>query len=210
MKRLLLPFVIGAALGLGVSGGIAYFRPAPTSLQEALAEATASAETGAESESPAGGPGGAPEDEGGSVLIRQSGGSLEESALPGGAAVILDAEDAGGSLATRLAGTAEIVDPSSASVPPGGVPNRQAGEGGASLAGGAASAGLAPERLARVFGSMQAREAARVLEFLDDQEVRIILGELGNREAAAILSQLTPERAAVISRSVIRSQRSVP
>jgi hypothetical protein len=64
------------------------------------------------------------------------------------------------------------------------------------------------DRLAKMFGQMQARDAAKVLEHLDDYEVQVILGQLGNREAAAILSNLSPERAAVISSSVIRAERS--
>jgi hypothetical protein len=67
---------------------------------------------------------------------------------------------------------------------------------------------LPAERLARLYGSMQPREAARVLEQLDDFEVRLILGHLGNREAAAILGNLSPERAAEISRTVLRPERS--
>ena len=73
-----------------------------------------------------------------------------------------------------------------------------------------AAPGIDADRLAKLFGSMQAREAARVLEHLDDAEVGIILGKLGNREAAAILGSLAPERAALISRSVIRGRRSSP
>lgn len=202
--------MIGAALGLGVSGGIIYLRPAPTSLHEALAEATGSSEVGAAEESPAGARGGVADDEDGSAIPGESEESRGEPGGPSGPAAPPETDLVGAALAARLAGTAEIVDPSSPSVSPSGIPNHQSGEDGAPLAGAAASAGLAPERLARLFGSMQAREAARVLEFLDDQEVRIILGELGNREAAAILSHLTPERAAVISRFIIRGERSVP
>lgn len=67
---------------------------------------------------------------------------------------------------------------------------------------------LTSAELAKLFASMQARDAAKVLEQMEDFEVQVILGALGNREAAAILSNLTPERAAVISRAVIRGERS--
>ncbi len=66
---------------------------------------------------------------------------------------------------------------------------------------------LTSAELAKLFASMQARDAARVLEQMDDFEVQVILGALANREAAAILSNLSPERAAVISRAIIRSER---
>lgn len=68
--------------------------------------------------------------------------------------------------------------------------------------------GMSTAELAKLFATMQAREAARVLEHMEDQEVQMILGELGNREAASILSNLTPERAAVISRTILRGERS--
>ena len=67
---------------------------------------------------------------------------------------------------------------------------------------------LPPRRLAKFFGSMQAREAARVLEKMTDPEVETILAQLSDREAASILSNLTPERAAQISQVVISGERN--
>ena len=67
---------------------------------------------------------------------------------------------------------------------------------------------LAPRRLAKFFGSMQAREASRVLEKMTDSEVETILTQLSDRAAASILSNLTPERAAQISQVVISGERS--
>ena len=67
---------------------------------------------------------------------------------------------------------------------------------------------LPPRRLAKFFGSMQAREAARVLEKMTDPEVETILTQLSDREAASILSNLTPERAAQISQVVISGERN--
>ena len=69
---------------------------------------------------------------------------------------------------------------------------------------------LPERRLAKMFGSMQAREAARVLENMSDGEVEVILAQLGDREAASILSNLSPERAAQISQVVISGERSSP
>jgi hypothetical protein len=67
---------------------------------------------------------------------------------------------------------------------------------------------LAPQRLAKLFGSMQAREAARVLEKMTDPEVEQILNSLSDRTAASVLSNLTPERAAQISQVVLSGERS--
>ena len=67
---------------------------------------------------------------------------------------------------------------------------------------------LAPQRLAKFFSSMQAREAARVLEKMTDPEVEQILTQLSDRTAASVLSNLTPERAAQISQVVLSGERS--
>ncbi len=60
-----------------------------------------------------------------------------------------------------------------------------------------------PARLAKIFGAMQARDAAAVLEKLDDGEVRAILHHLSDRKAAEILGAFSPERAAALSRAVL-------
>jgi hypothetical protein len=67
---------------------------------------------------------------------------------------------------------------------------------------------LAPQRLAKLFGTMPAREAARVLEKMTDPEVETILHSLSDRTAASVLSNLTPERAAQISQVVLSGERS--
>lgn len=69
---------------------------------------------------------------------------------------------------------------------------------------------VARERLAKLFGSMQPRDAARVMTEMGDTEVRILLALLGDRQASAILSSLPPARAAAITTMVIGSKRSNP
>lgn len=61
--------------------------------------------------------------------------------------------------------------------------------------------GLPEARLGKIFGAMQPREAARVLEQMDDRDVATILTMLNDRQAAAVLANLPPQRAAGISRS---------
>lgn len=81
-----------------------------------------------------------------------------------------------------------------------GVPEAQA-----ALAGESAS-GVTEEgarRLAKVFGAMKARDAARVLSELSDPEVEAILVMLGDRQAGQILSTFPAERAAALSRRVL-------
>lgn len=58
-------------------------------------------------------------------------------------------------------------------------------------------------RLGKIFAAMDARDAARVLEMLDDHEVRSILSHMTDRHAAAILGHFDPARAATLSRVVL-------
>ena len=55
-------------------------------------------------------------------------------------------------------------------------------------------------RLAKIFGAMQAKDAARVLEQMSDTDIRLILALMSDRQAAAILSALPAARAATITR----------
>lgn len=64
-----------------------------------------------------------------------------------------------------------------------------------------------PGRIAKIFGAMSAKDAARVLQQLDDADVQTVLGGLNDRQAAAILAGFPPERAAAISRAVMRGKK---
>jgi len=64
-----------------------------------------------------------------------------------------------------------------------------------------------PGRIAKIFAAMPARDAARVLEQLDDADVQTVLTGLNDRQAAAILAGFPPARAAAISRAVIRGRK---
>lgn len=54
-------------------------------------------------------------------------------------------------------------------------------------------------RLAKIFATMSAKDASRVLTQMNDHDVGIILGLLSNRQAAAILTNLPAPRAAALS-----------
>lgn len=174
MKKLILPVVIGIAIGLGGStAAVVLLGGEPESLAESL-----NAALGEE-----------PVDSamaGDSLTARGNTLSDSPDSLPlaGADATTIDGSAVSGA---PTPGTVENVT-AAVPPPPGG--------------------GMASADLAGLFGTMQAREAARVLEHMDDFEVQMILGQLGKREAAAILSNLSPERAAVISRSVLRGERS--
>jgi len=55
-------------------------------------------------------------------------------------------------------------------------------------------------RIAKVFTSMDAKQAAKVLEHMSDGDVQIILGYVGVKQAAQILTELPPERVANLSK----------
>ena len=70
------------------------------------------------------------------------------------------------------------------------------------------SAAKEPERrLAKVFTSMDAKQAAKVLDHMSDGDVQVILGYVGTRQAAAILAELPPERVAAISKQTIQGAK---
>jgi hypothetical protein len=64
----------------------------------------------------------------------------------------------------------------------------------------------AEQRLAKYFGAMPAKDAAKILEQMDDRDVQTILSFVGDRQAAAILGSLSPRRAASIGRASLRPQ----
>lgn len=68
------------------------------------------------------------------------------------------------------------------------------------------TAGIVKERrLAKIFAAMQAKEAARVLQQMDNNDVGVVLGYLAERQVAAILGNFPPERAAQIGRLSLRT-----
>jgi hypothetical protein len=55
-------------------------------------------------------------------------------------------------------------------------------------------------RIAKVFTSMDPKQAGKVLEHMSDGDVGVILGYVGVKQAAAILAALPPERVAKLSK----------
>jgi hypothetical protein len=67
------------------------------------------------------------------------------------------------------------------------------------------AATVVPPKLAKIFGAMAPKDAAKVLEQLEDAEIQAIVGGLSDKQAAAIMQQLSPQRAAAISRAALRN-----
>jgi hypothetical protein len=66
---------------------------------------------------------------------------------------------------------------------------------------------VAPGRISKIFGAMSAKDAARVLQQMDDADVQTVLSGLNDRQAAAILAGFPAERAAAISRATLRGKK---
>lgn len=60
-------------------------------------------------------------------------------------------------------------------------------------------------KLAKIFAAMPAKDAAKVLEQLEDTEVQSVISTLSEKQAAAVIQNFPPERAAKITKAVLRS-----
>jgi hypothetical protein len=89
---------------------------------------------------------------------------------------------------------------------------RAAGSAGDAKSGAASAPApaITPDKIAKIFAAMPARDAARVMVQLDDSEVQSLLGALSGKQAAAILQALPPERAAAISKAALRGSVTKP
>jgi flagellar motility protein MotE (MotC chaperone) len=65
----------------------------------------------------------------------------------------------------------------------------------------------AERRVSKIFTSMEAKQAAKVLEQMADGDIEIILGYVGPRQAAAILAELKPERVAALSKIAMKPSK---
>jgi hypothetical protein len=61
-------------------------------------------------------------------------------------------------------------------------------------------------RVAKIFTSMDAKAAAKILEQMNDNDIHVILGYVGAKQAAQILSALPPERVAKLSKLELGSR----
>lgn len=74
----------------------------------------------------------------------------------------------------------------------------------------AASPAPGAAKVAKIFAAMPPKDAAMVLEQLDDAEVQSVISSLSEKQAAAIMRNFPPQRAALISKAVLRSALAKP
>lgn len=228
MKRLLLPLIAGLLVGVGGGTGF-YMMRAPDSSQidlQAVADSLAAEEalvdsgdsTAAMAAAPEGAsPGGADTTSGGSPAGAT--GSGDGPPAEGGTPVPTAAAD------PTAAQTAAAVDPGSgvSGVPGAGTPAVGAPASGAPATGEPVASGPTPatspenttagttvdredsaRRMARIFSTMQPRDAAKVMTLMDRGEIELVLRQLDNRSAAKILAGLDPDLAADLSQALMR------
>lgn len=215
MKRLILPLIVALLAGLGGGTGYAIMSIAPAPASAAPHDSTAAGDST-----------GAHTDSAGAVAPDTAGQPLHPADLPAGAAsrgpalAPTPADSIRAEQAARAGikseATAARATTSGASAP---APNATSGKPVSAkepaprgVAGpvAALSAALPEQRLAKIFGAMQAKDAGKVLEQMTDSDIRTVLGMMSDRQAAAILSTLSPQRAATITRGVVRGAGGTP
>jgi len=125
-------------------------------------------------------------------------GTVRQAGEPSRATKSPSAESATPDSAAKLAAAAHGPEPTALS----------GGSKAASRSGAAGAAGdtASERRIAKVFTSMDAKQAAKVLEHMADSDVEIILGYVGPRQAASILAALPPERVATLSKIAMQGK----
>ena len=123
-------------------------------------------------------------------------GAVKQAGEPARAAAPLTAADsAARDSSARLAAAAHGPEPTVASG--GSKPAARPGAPGDTAS---------ERRIAKVFTSMDAKQAAKVLEHMADSDVEIILGYVGPRQAASIMAELPPERVATLSKMAMQTK----
>jgi len=196
MMRIVIPFVAALGLSLGVSTGVVMMRaPAhPAHPAPAAAKANDSTHTAAHPDSThaAGDSAAAPKD---STHVTDGATAVANAAGPKAAPT----------------GSPEAGAPKGASEPTKG-PEAS----GAKVIPVSAQKAPAPavrsdsteKRLAKVFGAMQSKDAAHILQQMEDVDVRTILASLSPKQQAAILGQFPAQRAASLTRAALRNDGS--
>jgi hypothetical protein len=198
MKALILPFVIAIVIGVGAASAASVMKAKHAALP-VVADSTKQH---------------AAQDSGGLRVIEASGATV--AAAP---AAAHDSANSAASAPATPADTTKIAHQVAPATPrattgaakPVDVTSAQANVAAPAAARAPVSAGAAvavpaaQKRIARVFASMAPRDAAKVLEQMNDADVSIILGNLTEKQTGAIMALLPAPRVAALSRGALRS-----
>jgi hypothetical protein len=222
MKKLLIPFIASFGLSLGIATGVVMVRapkPVVSAKTDKMAAANQKPDTTRTAKDSIAA---TAADSTNSVNAVANGQTANPNAGPSGASVPAGAPAGSGATAAPTAShdVASAQDKAAGS----GRPASATQTPNAKLASTAQSGVAAPKpvvrpirpatdsligrRLAQVFGAMQPKDAARVLEQMDDNDVRAILGSLSSKQQAAILGSFPTQRAALILQATLRTASS--
>ena len=203
MMRLLIPLILGLVLGAGAGTG-AYMFTGGGEDAELLAAADSLAADSAQSETPEDDPG----------ATQAAGNTPQDSVVPGDSTDPSDPAvgvETAEPEASQVAGTDPLLPTPADPEPTQVAAPAQAANGDAATQG---ASGLpepsaegreeSAKRMAKIFSTMQARDAAKVMTLMDRDEIELVLRQLDNRSAAKILSGLDPDLAADLSQALMR------
>jgi hypothetical protein len=190
MKALILPFVIAIVIGVGSASAVSVIKAkktAPPAVADSAKLRAAKDTSG--------------------LRVIDASGTAVVAAAPAGAA-----RDSAKTAAGVVAATADTTKPAqqrgaatAASQPPAALHTAVPGGREPVSAGAVGAAPPAQKRISRVFAAMAPRDAAKVLEQMNDADVSIILGNLTEKQTGAIMALLPAPRVAALSRGALRS-----
>ena len=223
MKKLLIPFIASFGLSLGVATGVVMVRaPKPTAVVKTGKPSTStprSDSTGLTGDSAA-------------TAVKDSTGAVPGGVTPSSDVAVAPGSAPPESQAASKAATGSSAAPAASAIHDAGAQQKTAKSNLPASAAQATNVKLASStpsntplrtvvpvvkpatdsligrRLAQVFGAMQPKDAARVLEQMDDNDVRAILGSLSSKQQAAILGSFPTQRAALILQATLRTASS--
>jgi len=201
MMRLLIPFVAALGLSLGVSTGVVMMRAPSHAALAAMAKADSIKADSLKAESAKTKGDSAPV----AVVHADSMHTDSVHADSAAAPAVADAAVKSGADTTHPAASPAVAaHPVPVNSPLAPVAHAVPARTPAMNAAAAARSDSTEKRIAKVFGAMQARDAARILQQMDDGDVKVIMGSLSPKQQAAILGQFPAQRAALIARTTLR------
>jgi hypothetical protein len=195
MKKLIIPFVAAFGLSLGAATGIVVVR-APKAVAVSAGSKPAASPKQSDATSAV--------KDGAATVAAVTAGAVQGVHDSAGSAALSGATTAT-QPATQPATTASLPTANASLATNGVVASVRSATAKSVPAKQAAPDSLTGVRLAQVFGAMQPKDAARVLEQMDDDDVRAILGSLSSKRQAAILGSFPTQRAALILRATLRT-----
>jgi hypothetical protein len=199
MMRILIPFVAALGLSLGVSTGIIMMR-APAHV---AADATAKKDsTHADSGTTA-------KDDSTHQNVVHADSTRADSGVAAGATTGAAAHGDSAAPPASLASAAVSADAHGApakGLVPATATREIPAHNIAQLSATVARSDSIEKRVAKVFAVMQSRDAAHILQQMDDGDVKTILASLSAKQQAAILGQFPAQRAATLTRAALRGE----